>query len=206
MPQLIALDKLLEAVIFATRKHQGQVRKDLRQSPYVTHPVSVARIIWQIADVEETNTLLAAVLHDTIEDTDTTADEVRELFGDEVLSIILEVTDNKGLAKLERKRMQIVHAPDLSQPAKIIKLADKLINCQDILHHPPLDWSLERRQNYIQWAADVIARIRGTNAALELAFDMMLTEAEEKLNFKVKSIESVNNRPWAPTPPNSLAD
>jgi GTP diphosphokinase / guanosine-3',5'-bis(diphosphate) 3'-diphosphatase len=139
MPQTVSLDKLFEAVIFATRKHQGQVRKDLRQSPYVTHPVSVARIIWLIACEKETNTLIAAVLHDTIEDTNTTADEVRETFGEDVLSIIQEVTDNKELIKLERKRMQIVHAPGLSQPARIIKLADKLINCQDILHYPPLD-------------------------------------------------------------------
>lgn len=200
MAEILDLTNILEAAVFAARKHQGQVRKDHEKSPYVTHPLLVAKSIWEIGGVNETRTLIAAVLHDTIEDTDTKEIEIRDQFGEVVLSVVLEVTDDKSLEKMERKRQQVVHAPYLSRPARLIKLADKLINCQDILYSPPEDWTLERRRNYIQWGADVIARIRGTNAPLEDAFDAVLVEAEKKLDYAIQSFETVNQRPWAPNP------
>lgn len=198
MSQEIALKKVLEAAIFAARKHQGQVRKDDRQSPYITHPLQVAQILWELGGVRDDQTLIAAILHDTIEDTSTTQAEIRKAFGEEVLKIVLEVTDDKSLEKMARKRMQVIHAPDLSKPARLIKLGDKLVNCRDILQNPPKDWTLERRREYIQWGADVVAQIRGTNAPLEKAFDRMLSEAQEQLNITIKSFTTVNNRPWGP--------
>lgn len=200
MAVILDLTNILEAAVFAARKHQGQVRKDQQKSPYVTHPLLVAKSIFAIGGVKETRTLIAAVLHDTIEDTDTKEIEIRDQFGEVVLSMVLEVTDDKSLEKMERKRQQVVHAPYLSRPARLIKLADKLINCQDILYSPPEDWTLERRRNYIQWGADVIARIRGTNAPLEDAFDAILFEAEKKLDYAIQPFETVNQRPWAPNP------
>lgn len=200
MAEVLDLTDILEAAVFAARKHQGQVRKDQEKSPYVTHPLLVAKSIWEIGGVDETRTLIAAVLHDTIEDTETKPPEIRDQFGEVVLSVVLEVTDDKSLEKMERKRQQVIHAPYLSRPARLIKLADKLINCQDILHSPPDDWTLERRRNYIQWGADVIARIRGTNAPLESAFDAVLVEAEKKLDYAIQGFETVNQRPWAPNP------
>ena len=194
-----ALDRIFEAAIFAARKHQGQVRKDDRQSPYITHPLQVAQTLWGTGGVRDTKTLIAAILHDTIEDTSTTQDEVREKFGDEVLAIVLEVTDDKSLEKLVRKRQQVVHAPELSEPARLIKLGDKLVNCSDILENPPSNWTLDRRRNYIQWGADVIAQIRGTNHSLENAFDRVLAEAQEQLNFTIKPFKSINDRPWGPS-------
>lgn len=200
MSEILDLANILEAVVFAARKHQGQVRKDQGKSPYVTHPLLVAKSIWEIGEVSEPRTLIAAVLHDTIEDTDTKPLEILDRFGEVILSIVLEVTDDKSLDKIERKRQQVIHAPSLSRPARLIKLADKLINCQDILYSPPEDWTLERRRNYIQWGADVIARIRHTNPPLETAFDAILIEAEEKLDYAIQPFETVNQRPWGPNP------
>ncbi len=199
MSQDSALDRILEAAIFAARKHQGQVRKDDRRSPYITHPLQVAQTLWDIGGVREPQTLIAAILHDTIEDTNTTYAEVRETFGEEILQIVLEVTDDKTLEKMARKRAQVVHAPDLSEPASLIKLGDKLVNCCDILQNPPRNWTLSRRREYIQWGADVIEKIRGINQPLEDAFDRMLAEAQEQLNFTIKAFKSVNDRPWGPS-------
>jgi len=190
------LSQILEAVIFAAIKHQGQIRKDESGSPYVTHPLMVAQTLWNIGGVWDTRTLIAAILHDALEDTKTTPEEISERFGEAVLAIVLEVTDDKSLERIERKRLQVKHAPDLSQAAKIIKLGDKLVNCRDILYFPPKDWSLERRRDYIQWGADVVAKIRGVNPALETAFDAMLREAEELLDYSIQSFQSVNQRPW----------
>lgn len=193
---------IIDAMIFAASKHKGQVRKDQHASPYITHPVAVAKAITEIGRVSDIPTLISAILHDTLEDTDTDEEEIKRIFGEEILEIVREVTDDKSLEKMERKRRQVVHAADLSQAAKLIKLGDKLVNCQDILQSPPEDWTPERRKNYIQWAADVVSEIRGTNAPLEAAFDQMLEKAEEHLDFKVKPFTTVDQRPWAPHPNN----
>jgi len=192
------LDPIFKAVLFAAVKHDGQIRKDAQGSPYITHPIQVAQALVEIGHVTETSTLVAAILHDTLEDTKTTRDEIRDTFGEEILQIVLEVTDNKSLEKMERKRQQVIHAPHISDQAKNIKLGDKLINCRDILNSPPKNWTLERRREYIQWAADVVENLRNTNAALEFAFDQMLLEAEERLAFLIEPYDNINQRPWAP--------
>lgn len=190
MTHPINLDAILEAAIFAALKHQGQVRKDEQASPYITHPLAVAREIYATGKVDDLNILIAAILHDTIEDTKTNTDEIRAHFGEEVLSFILEVTDDKSLDKDERKLLQVIHSPDLSYPARMIKLADKLVNCRDILHTPPKDWDIIRRREYIQWAYNVVAQIRDTNPHLEAAFDEILVEAEASLNFHLKPFKT----------------
>jgi len=198
MIQTPELNQIFNAVIFAAKKHQGQVRKDKSRSPYVTHPVLVAQTLLEIGGVTESNILVAALLHDTIEDTSTTREQVRTNFGEDVLSLVLEVTDDKSLEKMERKRLQVLHAPHLSSRAKLIKLADKLTNCQDILFSPPRDWPLKRRQEYIQWGADVVSQMRSTNPELEAAFDQVLADAQEQLGFAVQPFTTINQRPWAP--------
>ena len=192
------LVKILDAAVFAAEKHQGDVRKNKQRSPYITHPLLVAEAILRIGEIQNVTILTAAILHDTIEDTETTTDDIRERFGEEVLSIILEVTDDKSLSKMVRKRLQVAHAPELSYEARIVKLADKLINCRDILNDPPEYWTQIRRQDYIQWGADVLYRIRGTNPQLEAAFDRVIARAEEELGYKIKPFETVNERPWGP--------
>jgi guanosine-3',5'-bis(diphosphate) 3'-pyrophosphohydrolase len=196
MPVETQLDVILSATRFAIEKHRGQVRKDQRGSPYVTHPLTVAQLLWEIGGVRATDTLTAAILHDTLEDTPTSKEELRQGFGEQVLLIVLEVTDDKSLPKLERKRRQVRHAPVLSDPAKLIKFGDKLANCHDILESPPADWDLARRRNYVQWAADVLFTIRGVNPPLESAFDAVLREAEKQLRFTIQPFQTLSQRPW----------
>ena len=198
MTKTLQLDKILDAAIFAAEKHQGHVRKNAAHSPYITHPLLVAQAINQIGGIKALDVLVAAILHDTIEDTPTTEAEIADRYGEDVLSIVLEVTDDKSLERMTRKRLQVEHAPMLSFEARLIKLGDKLVNCQDILNYPPEDWAMERRQNYIQWGADVIHQIRGTNPALEAAFDQVLRRAEAELDYEIQPFSSLDARPWGP--------
>ena len=115
--------------------------------------------------------ICAALLHDTIEDTDTTADELRCEFGQAISSIVLEVTDDKTLPKAERKRLQVEHAAHLSTHAKLVKLADKICNLRDVASSPPADWSIERQREYFDWAKQVVDQLRGAHAGLEAVFD-----------------------------------
>ena len=198
MEENATIIKLLDAAIFAAKEHKGQVRKGSSRLPYITHPLAVAREILQVGGIDDPDILVAAILHDTIEDSKTPQDVIRERFGDRVLSLVLEVSDDKSLEKSERKRLQVVHAPHLSNDAIAIKMADKIVNSRDILEDPPEDWSLKRLQEYIQWSADVIYRVRGTNAHLEAVFDGILASAERELNFKIQPFNTIDQRPWAP--------
>jgi len=171
----------LKALSFSAGKHRHQRRKDSSASPYINHPIEVANILWTIGEVYDEDAIIAAILHDTIEDTDTTPEEIRLSFGDEVLGLVLEVSDDKKLPKQERKQNQILHSPHLSQNAKQIKLADKICNVRDIACDPPDHWSLQRRIDYLQWAQEVIDGLRGINEKLEKHFDDTLASARQKL-------------------------
>jgi guanosine-3',5'-bis(diphosphate) 3'-pyrophosphohydrolase len=165
------LGLLLKAAVFAAHKHSTQRRKDAEASPYINHPLALADVLANEGGVDDVETLCAALLHDTIEDTETTEDELREHFGAAIAGIVREVTDDKSLPKAKRKELQIEHAAHASPKAKLVKLADKICNLRDILASPPADWSLERKREYFEWAARVVAGVRGSNAALERAFD-----------------------------------
>ena len=171
----------IKAVAFAAEKHRNQRRKDADASPYINHPIALANVLANEGGVVDATVLCAAVLHDTIEDTETTADELKQLFGDKVTSIVLEVTDDKALAKEVRKEEQVRHAPHISTEAKLVKLADKICNLRDILASPPADWSAERKQAYFEWAARVVAGLRGIHPELEAVFDGLLARQSELL-------------------------
>jgi guanosine-3',5'-bis(diphosphate) 3'-pyrophosphohydrolase len=181
-----SLTLLLAALRFSADKHRNQRRKDREDSPYINHPIEVAETLCRIGQVFETATLVAAVLHDTIEDTAATPAELEGLFGRQILGLVLEVTDDKSLPKAERKRLQIVQAPHLSPAARQIKLADKICNVYDISHSPPPDWTLLRREEYLDWTAAVVAGLHGTNPALEAEYNRVLSEARRLLEI-VKS-------------------
>ena len=189
---------LLNAVIFATKKHQGQKRKGKNQDPYIFHPLNVAKVIMEIGQIVDQDIVIAAVLHDTLEDTKTSKKELTQYFGHKVTDIVAEVSDDKSLDKNERKRRQVRHAPSLTYEARVVKLGDKLVNCRDILSSPPAGWSKRRLQEYIQWAFDVIDQIRGTNEHLEAAFDTLVIEAEEQLAFDIQPFDTIDQRKWAP--------
>ena len=164
------MEIVLQAAAFAAEKHRILKRKDVEASPYINHPIQVAYILVQ-ADIEDPIVLAAALLHDTIEDTNTTHDEIEIVFGHEIANIVAECSDDKQLSKLERKQAQIDHAAGISHKAKLVKLADKIANVSDINGAPPAGWSLERKREYYDWSKQVVDRIRGTHAVLEARFD-----------------------------------
>jgi len=164
---------VLKAAHFAAQKHKDQRRKDASASPYINHPLALASTLRDEGLVEDVTVLAAALLHDTIEDTDTDYDELRGQFGDEVAEIVAEVTDTKWLKKTSRKRLQVSKAARASSGAKLVKLADKISNLRDIIASPPADWPVERKREYFDWAKKVVDQIRGENAKLERRFDQL---------------------------------
>ena len=180
MPEHATL--LLKAVQFAALKHRDQRRKGKIASPYINHPIAVAHLLAQVGGVRDIVTLVGAVLHDTIEDTETTPDEIEAEFGPDVRELVAEVTDDKSLPKDVRKQLQIDHAPHRSDRAKAIKLGDKICNVLDITSSPPDGWLIERRAQYLDWAERVVAGCRGTNASLERRFDEVLQAGRAALN------------------------
>lgn len=171
--------RFIKAAAFAAAKHRNQRRKDADASPYINHPIALVNVLVNEGGVTNDIVLCAAMLHDTIEDTETTADELMAVFGTEISSIVLEVTDDTSLQKHERKQLQIDHAPRISTEAKLVKLADKISNLRDVLASPPQGWSLERKQEYFDWAEKVIAGVRGTNPDLEAIFDGLVARRNE---------------------------
>ena len=162
---------VFHALAFAAAKHRDQRRKDVEASPYINHPIALANLLVNVGKVDDPVTLCAAILHDTIEDTNTTEAELSAEFGDEICKVVLEVTDDKSLPSKARKAAQVAHAPHVSERAKLVKLADKISNLTDLAESPPANWTQERRQAYFAWAKDVIAGVRGINAGLEERFD-----------------------------------
>ncbi len=169
---------LLKAIRFASLKHNNQRRKDANASPYINHPIAVAETLWKIGTVRDMVTIISGILHDTIEDTDTTPEELRKEFSSEICLVVEEVSDDKNLSKGDRKRLQVENAHHISLQAKHIKLADKICNIQDIATSPPSDWATNRKLEYIKWSKDVINEIRGTNAELERCFDKLCAKTE----------------------------
>jgi guanosine-3',5'-bis(diphosphate) 3'-pyrophosphohydrolase len=165
------MNHLIQAIAVAADKHRNQRRMDADASPYINHPIALANVLANEGGVTDETVLIAAILHDTIEDTETTAEELTAIFGETITTIVLEVTDDKALPKAERKRLQIEHAPTISAAAKLVKLADKICNLRDIAASPPEKWSLERKQAYFDWAKAVVDGLRGGHSELEQLFD-----------------------------------
>jgi (p)ppGpp synthase/HD superfamily hydrolase len=178
----VSAERLLAAVKFAADQHKAQRRKGADETPYINHPIEVAESLVRVGGVADEAVILAALLHDTVEDTGASPETIEQMFGEQVRGIVDEVTDDKSLPKQERKQKQIEHAPHLSAGAKQLKLADKISNIRDVAEHPPDGWSLERRLEYLQWAEDVAVGLRGVNPALDEAFDRTLAQSRQKVN------------------------
>jgi len=180
-PAASDVPRLLEALRFAAGKHRDQRRKDAETSPYINHPIEVAEELARLGEVDDVETLQAAILHDTIEDTDTTPEEIESAFGAAVRRLVEEVSDDKSLPKQRRKELQIEHAPRLSERAKLIKIADKICNARDLIHAPPAGWSPERRMEYFHWCRRVVDGCRDVNERLAREFDAVVSEGETVL-------------------------
>ena len=172
---------LLRAIEFAAEKHKKQKRKGKGQTPYINHPIQVAHLLAEYGEESNTDLLMAAILHDTIEDTTTTEEELIQCFGTHVAKIVLEVTDDKTLPLKERKRLQVVHTPDKSKAAKLLKIADKTCNVKDITADPPSNWTIQRKLEYLDWAEAVVKGAKGVNPGLEKNFFQVLAEGRKKL-------------------------
>ncbi len=164
------MQQIIEATHFAAQKHTRQRRKDTHRSPYINHPVAVANVLSSEAGIDDAVAIVAALLHDTLEDTDTEDSEIADRFGEDVLIVVKEVTDDKRLPKKERKRLQIEHAATISLRARYVKLADKICNLRDMASCPPDDWTMKRRVEYFDWCKAVIDAIPWANDTLERLF------------------------------------
>lgn len=170
-----AIELMLDALQFSAEKHRGQKRKD-GDTAYINHPIAVAHILKHVGGVVDPVILCSAILHDTLEDTQTSKDELVERFGKEIAEVVWEVSDDLIIKadknrNAERKQLEIDHAPILSHQAKLVKIADKIANLRDILKNPPVNWTHERKKEYFDWAKQVIDGMRGANSALEAEFD-----------------------------------
>lgn len=173
------LPLLFDALSFAAHKHRDQRRKDVNASPYINHPIALASVLVTEAGIEDVAVICGALLHDTVEDTETTPEELEQVFGPQIRAIVMDVMDDKTLDKHLRKQRQIDHAAHACREAKLIKLADKICNLRDIASCPPADWPLERKQHYFDWAKAVVDQIRGAHSDLERLFDEAYTHRPE---------------------------
>jgi guanosine-3',5'-bis(diphosphate) 3'-pyrophosphohydrolase len=172
---------ILRAIDFAARKHRDQSRKGKEASPYINHPISVSLLLAEVGNVTDPEVLSAAILHDTLEDTATTPEELKAVFGTRICKLVQEVTDDKQLPKTKRKALQIEHAAQLSPDAVLIKLGDKISNVLDVTHSPPSHWDLQRRKEYLDWAEAVVKNCPRVNRALEAHFAHVLEDGRRKL-------------------------
>jgi len=170
MSQSLHSIKLIEALQFSAIKHTKQRRKDIAATPYINHPIEVLHILAVEGSERNEEILMGAILHDTIEDTATTNAELVTKFGVQVASYVTEVTDDKGLSWVERKRMQIAHAVHLSEGGGQIKRADKITNMRDIARDPPASWGWRRQVNYFRWA-DAVVKAIPHPSSLDTVFD-----------------------------------
>jgi guanosine-3',5'-bis(diphosphate) 3'-pyrophosphohydrolase len=172
--------ELLETIQFAAYKHRNQRRKDRNGTPYIHHPIEVCRVLWKTGSISDPDILKAALLHDVLEDTRTHPDEIKDRFGNDVLSFVQEVTYEKSKPRKVRKKEQVMTASEKSPGAKQIELADKICNIKDTLDNPPWFWNEKRKMAYIEWAAEVIEGLRGVNPDLEELFDQLVAKGREK--------------------------
>jgi guanosine-3',5'-bis(diphosphate) 3'-pyrophosphohydrolase len=149
-----AVGQVLRAAHFAAGKHSAQRRKGEAAEPYVNHVLEVAHLVAEAG--LDTTTVTAALLHDVVEDTPTSHEELVAEFGEAVAAMVMELTDDKSLPKAERKRLQVERAPHKSAGAQAIKAADKISNLRSILNSPPADWDEQRKREYFAFAKAVV--------------------------------------------------
>jgi (p)ppGpp synthase/HD superfamily hydrolase len=166
-----AVQRILSAAIFAADRHSAQRRKGATAEPYINHLLEVAQLVSTAITEPDADLVIAALLHDIIEDVGVTKEQISERFGAEVADLVVELTDDKSLPQQERKRLQIVNAPKKSARAQIIKLADKISNLRAIRKSPPVDWSEQRIAEYFDWAQRVVGGFTAPNPELKAEFD-----------------------------------
>ena len=174
------LVQVAKAADFAARRHVAQRRKGESAEPYVNHLTEVAALLAEATAGGDPILVMGGLLHDTLEDTDTTYEDLQTAFGEDVAALVAEVTDDKSLPKEERKRLQIEKTPYKSRRAKLLKIADKTSNLRALVDSPPRGWTAERLRDYVEWAEAVVRSCRGLNAHLEAEFDAAYRQAKQR--------------------------
>jgi len=167
---------ILSAALFAAEKHAGQRRKGDAAEPYVNHLIEVAALVAMALPEPDTNVVIAALLHDSIEDAGVTAEDLALRFGADVADLVSEVTDDKSLPKQERKRLQVENAPKKTPRAQMIKLADKISNLRSMLSSPPANWDFERKKEYFTWARRVVDGLTAPDPMLKAEFERTVSK------------------------------
>jgi len=167
---------ILSAALFAAEKHAGQRRKGDAAEPYVNHLLEVAALVAMALPEPDTNVVIAALLHDSIEDAGVTAEDLALRFGADVADLVSEVTDDKSLPKQERKRLQVENAPKKTPRAQMIKLADKISNLRSMLSSPPANWDFERKKEYFTWARRVVDGLTAPDPMLKAEFERTVSK------------------------------
>ena len=203
MTEITDLQLLTRALAFAAHKHKNQRRKDVEASPYINHPIALANLLVNEGGLTDTEILCAALLHDTVEDTKTTAEELTEQFGASISDLVIEVTDDKNLSKAERKELGIKHANQLSIKAWAVKLADKTCNLRDVAENPPRDWPLKRRLEYFDWSRAVVDALPGTvwpelKVVFDQAFEKKPTAIARALEIAMDAHRGVTDKAGNP--------
>lgn len=173
------VQRILAAAHFAAEHHKGQKRKGEAGEPYINHLIEVAELIATSSDLLDTNLVMAGFLHDTVEDTDVTPQELEQRFGKDVASLVMEVTDDKSLPKEQRKVLQVQTAHKKSVRAQTLKLADKISNLRALLSTPPANWTAQRKRDYFLWAREVVSRLTQPNLILKAEFERTFARMHE---------------------------
>jgi guanosine-3',5'-bis(diphosphate) 3'-pyrophosphohydrolase len=169
---------VLRAADAAARWHVHQTRKGIAAEPYINHLLEVAWLVAEATQGKDPDLVIAALLHDAIEDQEVPRQVIADAFGEAVAQLVEEVTDDKKLDKQVRKQLQVEHAATKSRSAKILKLADKTSNLRALAASPPSDWSVKRRLDYVAWARAVKAGLGGVSDWLEGEFEAAAKAAE----------------------------
>ena len=180
MPECLnAVRLILSAACFAAQKHSAQRRKGSTAEPYINHLLEVAELLVRTADELDTSLILAALLHDTIEDAGVTREELAARFGEDVAALVAEVSDDKSLPKQTRKALQIENAPRKSPRAQALGTADKISNLRSIVSSPPADWSFERKVEYVRWSRQVVGRFADLDGRMAGEFQETIAQLQE---------------------------
>lgn len=180
----LEIQEICSGVDFASEKHRFQTRKNKEKTPYIMHPIGVAYNLMKTGEIRDAGVIIGALLHDTVEDTQTTFEEIEKKFGSQIAGYVREVTDDKSLSQESRKRFQVINASHKSKGAAQIKLADQLFNLNDLINNSPPDWSQTRIDRYYEWSQSVIDRLPVANEKLLNAVEEIINEYWEKQSVK----------------------
>jgi (p)ppGpp synthase/HD superfamily hydrolase len=147
----VQIEKLFEALEYASKLHKDQRRKGNGGSPYVNHLIEVASLLSRVAEVTDHEVIIAAILHDVLEDTEAREGDIFDRFGGTVLAYVKHVTDDKLLSLEKRRIAQLKSIENSSSQIQLIKLAD---HCSNIASLPP-SWDRARLESYISWSHSI---------------------------------------------------